>query len=239
MGWFHLLFAIAHAAILVWAVRLYRANAPGALIVALIGAGLVYDNGLLFLGSYIGVGDTLELLSWPRFILHAFFTPFLMLALLYFARAADLPTALKPAMGYITVVAVISGIVLAVVEDLIPLELKPACHNGMIRYTGNLLDTQLCSAEYSPARTGGPPWPSIAANLVAFVVGIRLLSVKRWMWLLTGSVVMFVAASPLFPFERFALVPGNFGEVILQMAFAATAAQALVWKGKDAQAESG
>ena len=238
MGWFHLLFAIAHAIIFVWAVRLYREDAPGSLIVALIGAGLVYDNGLLFLGSYIGVGSTLELLSWPRFILHAFLTPFLMFAVLYYARAAGSSLALKPAMGYVTVVFVTAGVLLAVFEDLIPLELKPACHNGMVRYTGNLIESQLCSADYVAARTGGPPWPSIVANIAAFMVGIRLLRLKRWIWLLAGSIAMFVAASPLFPFETFALAPGNFGEVLLQLAFAATSAQALIWTHEPAASEA-
>ena len=230
MGWLHLSFALVHAFTFVWSVRLYRQNAPGALIVALISAGLVYDNGLLFLGSYIGVGETLAVLSWPRFILHAFLTPFLMLAVLNFARAARSPMAMKPAMFYVTAALVAGGVILAVVEDLIPLELKPACHHGMVRYTGNLLESQLCSPDYVPSRTGGPPWPSIVANIAALMVGIRLLRMKRWIWLMLGSIAMFISASPLFPFETFALVPGNFGEVLLQLSFAATAAQALKWQ---------
>ena len=70
------LYSLAHFAVAVFALRILRRYAaPGALIIAVLSVGLVYDNGIVALGSSIGIGDTLERLSWPRFILHALVTP--------------------------------------------------------------------------------------------------------------------------------------------------------------------
>ena len=82
------LYALAHFAKAVFALRIMRRYAaPGALIIAMLSIGLVYDNGMIALGSFLGIGDTLEALSWPRFIMHALVTPVMIVAIIQIAVA--------------------------------------------------------------------------------------------------------------------------------------------------------
>jgi hypothetical protein len=217
-------YALAHVGVFVWCVSLVsRRHAPGAGIVAMISAGLIYDNLIVALGMTIGAGALLEMLSWPRFALHALLTPFMLVAALQFGAAAGVAWAHDRRSRIAVRVLVVSLIALGVFENLLGLEIAPGCFDGVLRYTSNLYVTHYCTPDQDPLAAGGLPIPSIAGNAFAFAVGFALWRRAGWPWLMLGSLLMFVAAGV--PVSGFGTAPANGGEVLLQVSMAATAAR--------------
>jgi hypothetical protein len=218
------IYVLAHAAIFGWAVHLASHHkAPGAPLVAMIAAGLVYDNLILSLGTTIGAGPLLELLSLPRFAMHALLTPFMMIAVTQIASAAGIRWATSPQWRTGIWVLVVAMILLGVYEHLIGLQIVPACFDGVLRYTANLQPSHFCSMDDVAIQGSGPPIPSIVGNIVTLIVGFALWRRSGWVWLMLGALLMFAAASV--PMSGFGMAPGNAGEVLLQLAFVATVAR--------------
>ncbi len=215
------LYSFTHLIVMLWCLSLLRRHrAPGALLTALIAAGLVYDNGIIALGSSIGVGPILEALNWPRFVLHALVTPFMMIAVTQMAIAGGIRWAAGRPWQIAVWILVIAGMAEGLFGHLLGLDLKPACFNGVVRYTANLNPSQFCSDTQVASQGGGPPIPSIVGNLVTLIIGFALWRRNDWIWLMTGSLVMFVAAA--IPSSGFGLAPGNGGEVVLLLTYAFT-----------------
>ena len=215
------LYSLAHFSTVVFALRILRRySAPGALIIAVLSMGLVYDNGIIALGSSIGMGDTLEALSWPRFILHALITPFMIVAIMQIAVAGGI--------GWVATRAAWTGVWLLTavmigygIYELTILELQPACFSGITRYTSSASAAQFCFAGQESLPGGGAPIPSIVAVFLIMGFGVVLWKRHRWPWFTLGGLQMLLAAAV--PFSQFGLIPGNGGETILQFAFVATA----------------
>ncbi|QDY45557.1 hypothetical protein FK545_09335 [Planococcus glaciei] len=71
-------FTAAYILLLVWALAKQKSwNFMSFICLVLI--GLIYDNGLIAIGKFIGEGPVLENLSLLRFWSHAFLTPMLVL----------------------------------------------------------------------------------------------------------------------------------------------------------------
>jgi len=217
-------FALIHLLLSRWAAGFWRRRgAPGALILAILAAGLFYDNSIIALGSTLGLGSLLETLSWPRFILHAVVTPFLMIATLQIAATAELEWAAmkfwQAAVWIITLVLVAYGIV----YDVLPLELQPACFNDVVRYTSSASPAQFCLPDQVQNPGVGPPIPSIVADFMIIIVGAMLWRRKHLHWMCTGGVLMLLAAA--FPANPFGLAVSNFGEVLLTCTLVMTSAR--------------
>ena len=215
-------YTLAHIAIFVWCVSLVRRyHAPGAGIVAMIAAGLIYDNLIVSLGASIGAGPILQMLSWPRFAMHALLRPFMMIAVLQFAAAAGVGWAKDRRWRIALWVLVVAMIIQGSVAHLIGLETVPACFDGILRYTANLHPSHFCSLDAQATGGGGAPIPAIVGNILTLIVGFSLWRLAGWPWLILGALAMFVAAAV--PMSGFGMAPSNAGEVVLQMANAATA----------------
>ena len=215
------LYSLAHVAVVVFALRiLQRYSAPGALIVAVLSTGLIYDNGIIALGSSIGIGDTLEMLSWPRFILHALVTPFMIIAVVQVAIAGGIQW-LNARAAWTGLWILTAALVGYGVYELMILELQPACIGGITRYTSSASAAQFCFEGQQSLPGGGPPIPSIVSVFLIMGFGAVLWKRHRWPWFALGGLQMLLAAAV--PFSEFGLLPGNGGEVILQFAFVATA----------------
>jgi hypothetical protein len=215
------LYSLAHFSTVVFAVRILRRySAPGAAIIALLSLGLVYDNGLIALGSSIGIGATLETLSWPRFILHALVTPLMIVAVVQIAVAGGVRW-LDSRAAWTGVWLLIAAMIGSGVYELTLLELQPACFSGITRYTSSASPAQFCFEGQQSLAGLGPPIPSILAVFLIIGFGVALWRRKRWPWFGLGGLQMLLAAAV--PFSQFGLIPGNGGEVILQFAFVATA----------------
>ncbi len=217
-------YVLCHAAILVGALYLARVHkAPGAWLVAMIAAGLVYDNAIISLGTTIGIGPLLQTLSWPRFAMHALLTPFMMIAVTQMAVSGGIRWADTTPWRIVVWILVVSMIVLGAFEVLIGLETVPACFDGIIRYTANLYPSHFCEPNQEVVHGSGPPIPSIIGNILTLVVGFALWRHNGWVWLMVGALVMFAAAAV--PFSGFGMAPGNGGEVILLFAYVVTVAR--------------
>lgn len=218
------IYVLAHSIIFVWAVYLFRRyKAPGAPIVAMIAAGLVYDNLIISLGVVLGAGALLELLSFPRFAMHALLTPFMMIAVSQMAGAGGIRWATTRQWQIGIWVLVAAMILLGAFEHLVGLEIVPACFDGVLRYTTNLYPSHFCFAGQEPVTGSGPPIPSIIGNIVTLIIGFGLWRRSGWPWLMLGAIAMFAAAAV--PMRGFGMAPGNGGEVLLQLAFVATVAR--------------
>lgn len=216
-------YVLCHTVTLVSALYLARVHkAPGAWLVAMIAAGLVYDNTIISLGTTIGIGSLLQTLSWPRFAMHALLTPFMMIAVTQIAVSGGTRWAATSQWRVVVWILVVSMMVLGAFEGLIGLKTVPACFDGIIRYTANLYPSHFCDPSQQMTQGSGPPIPSIVGNMLTLFVGFSLWRHQGWGWLMLGSLVMFAAAAV--PISGFGLVPGNGGEVVLLFAYVATIA---------------
>jgi hypothetical protein len=216
-------YAVAHAILMAWGLRLWRRDhAPGAPIIVMIAAGLIYDNFMIAIGATIGAGDLLAALSWPRFALHAICTPFTIIAVWQFANAAEFAWARDRRAWAVVWVFVAAMIALGVQTGLIGLQIHPACYQGILRYSSAVSEAQLCFAGQATAAGHGPPIPSISTGVFALGIGVVLWRGRGWPWLFVGALIMMGAAAV--PTSQFGLGASNGGEVLLLTAYAATAA---------------
>jgi len=214
-------YALTHFALFVWCGLLWKHHrAPGAALVALISAALVYDNTIISIGASIGYGSLLETLSYPRFIMHALLTPFLMIAASQVGAAGGIRWTGSPAWKVFIWLLAGCMLVLGVYDHLLNLRIVPACFDGTVRYTENLYPAQFCFAGQAAVKGAGLPVPSIVANLITLVTGFALWRHTGWIWLMAGALVMFVAAT--ISLRLYGMAPGNGGEVLLMGAYALT-----------------
>lgn len=231
-------YSLAHLATVVFAVHILRRySAPGALIIAVLSAGLVYDNGMIALGSSIGIGDTLEALSWPRFIMHALITPVMIVAVVQIAIAGGIQW-LNARAAWTGVWLLTAAMIGYGIYELTILELQPACFGGITRYTSSASAAQFCFEGQQSLPGIGPPIPSIVAVFLIMGFGAVLWRRQHWPWFALGGLQMLLAAAV--PFSEFGLLPGNGGEVILQFAFVSTAYRlSSGWQRSESPVQSG
>ena len=223
------LFSLAHLAIVIWVIAIWR-DSPlaqvrcASAIVVVVTAGLVYDNAIVGLGAQIGIGSTLYGLSLPRYVLHAFVTPLMLFAIVQLAAAAEIKLAQQSWFRWAAGIVSIALIPVGIEEGLIGLELYPACFEGTVRYSTSVYANQLCSPEQlAVAASGGPPIPAISVTLVSIFMGVLLLLRRRSPWALMGAIIMLAGAG--LPMSVYGPTPGNGAEVILTLSFALTAAR--------------
>jgi len=197
-----LVFAVLAAAQLCLAVtagRHWRAT-PGLLaaVPALVCSALVWDNGVIAVGSLTGAGPLLETMSVPRFVTHALLTPLLVLWSLSAADHAGLLRArrkwVRGAAVGVTVLLVAAG----VLHDVLGLSLRTERWADTLRYVND-----------AASPTG--PLPAIVTGLVVLLTGIVLWRCTGFPWLaLTAAVMVMVSGAA-------AHVPvlGNAGEAVL------------------------
>ncbi len=221
-------FAIAHLAIVIWLVTIWRSSPKAEVrcacaIAAVVTAGLVYDNGLIALGAQIGLGPQLEALSMPRYVLHAFVTPLMLFAMLQLAAAADIKVAQQRWLRWAAAILAIALIPVGIEEVLVGLELYPACFEGTVRYATSSYPNQLCSADQAiVTASGGPPIPAITVVFVVLILGSMILYRRRSPWALLGGMIMLAgAAVPIANGPS----PGNGAEVFFTLSYALTAAR--------------
>ncbi len=193
-----LLYALAHLALFTWAmVLLVRRGSPATVPLLIVTFGLVYDNALLAAGGSIGHGDLLERLSVPRYFMHAFGTPLLMLSALGLMRRVGRDWTRTSLLAALVASLTIAMIAVGVDADLVRLQLQAKAEAGVVSY-GN-------------AGTSGPPIAPIVTILVLIAAGISVWREGGEPWLLLGAVAQFIAAALA---DLFVLA-GNLGELAL------------------------
>lgn len=162
--------------------------------------GLMYDNLILGLGESIGAdSDLLQVLSYPRFYMHALFTPLLIMVGFFLVRDASGVVecwAQKRSALWLFWIVTLWMIGLGIYTDIVQLDLQQV--SDPIRYTN-------ASAKF-------PPVPCIVAILILIGCGVSLYKKQKCPDLLVGSMIMFVLSAA--GGKTFGAVT-NMGEVLL------------------------
>lgn len=207
-------FTALYIALLGWGLFLYRTRTSHSftyfLLVVML--GLIYDNGLLAIGLFIGEGSTLETLNLWRFLGHAFFTPTLVLFALGIGRHAKLQWAKKNVTLYSFLLITITLIVYEITE-IMHQTLQPVVEYGILRYT----------------LVGGHSGPPIMVLIVTFIlllVSFSLFRHTKWNVMLIGVVLMIAGSAIPLPIESGAVT--NTFELIFMTALMMTMSKFLL-----------
>jgi hypothetical protein len=204
----YLLYALGQASLAIWAFRLLRKeHSAAALTLLLPPAAVVYDNLMIALGSYIGAGPLLQVLTVPRFAGHALITPIWIVTAVSFALRAGAFTRRK--RGLTLAAWILYGIM--VVIGLL---------NEVVFYAGELVTEGDVLYYTNIGRLFTPPPPSLTMLLVVLLCGAVVLWHTRWPWMLLGSIP--VLLSQALRTEAAAFVFINSGEVIMSASLVLT-----------------
>ncbi|TNC43776.1 hypothetical protein [Mumia zhuanghuii] len=171
----------------------------------LVTIGLAYDNALLTFGASWGESAALEAASYPRYLMHALFTPLLVLYAARVARRWDV-TGFRSRRSLAIWAGLTTGIVALGLSGEIGMHLTPVTTDGVLSYK------HLDSA---------PPFAEIATITALIVIGIMVARQARRPWILVGAAQMFVVAAAA---ASNAIVT-NLGEILLLTSMALTACE--------------
>ena len=218
-----LLLAVADTVLLAWTVSRWREfRHPLLGLLAFLILALPYDTALVGAGRWIGPGDTLELLSGPRFMLFALSVPLILVINASLAKLAGFRWA-QPRwfIGAVCLLA-IGFLALSWREIVTFPELHPACWADTLRYVPSVLATQACTADQ--AGIGVPvalPAAAVLALPTMVLLGAALWWWRRWPWLFVGSLAGLIFLG--LPTAQVGPVPGFFGDALNMVALVATA----------------
>ena len=203
----YIFYTIAHIILLGWGIRLWRISRSLTLFLILLPiAGLIYDNGVIAIGQFVGEGDTLIVLNQGRYLLHAIITPMLIAASIALAGQAGVGWAKKRAT-HITFGIVTLGLIFMGLSEFRHFVFAPEWFSGTLRYVETAV--------------AGPPIPSIITIIIVAIVGVFIWRAIRWPWLFIGGLIMFVGSA--IPPSVVGPVVGSGGEVVLLTSLLATA----------------
>jgi hypothetical protein len=195
--------------------RAVKVGDVGLLVPVLL--GLVYDNAMLAFGSTLGESALTEALSVPRFVMHALFTPLLIVFAALAADRLDVPgyrsrerLTLWGAVAFVT-------IWIGLIGDLVNLSLEPRYLEGQFGYAHP---------------SAGPPIAEILTVVSLLIIGGSMQRFARWPWVFLGAAQMFVIAA--FFVENGLLA--NIGEMLLLSSMLVTGAEAVRRVGVEREA---
>ena len=202
----YILYTIAHIILLIWGIRLWQMARKVTLFLILLPIlGLIYDNGVIAIGRFVGEGDLLQLLNQGRFLLHAIITPMLIAAAVALADQVGISWAKKriahALSGIVTLALILFGL-----TEFTRFVYAPEWFGNTLRY----VDTAV----------SGPPIPAIVTIIVIMIIGIFIWRVRRWSWLFWGGLIMFVGSA--IPPSVVGPIVGSGVEVVLLASVLAT-----------------
>ncbi|MCM3388293.1 hypothetical protein M3649_09120 [Ureibacillus chungkukjangi] len=176
----YFLLAFGYLGLLIWGLALSKNNLWNLTnVLLLVIVGLVYDNLIIALGKFIGEGEMLKVLSYPRFWLHTLFTPTLILFAWSICYTLDLSWAKKTYWKVSFSFLTIGLILYELLTSVMNLELKANHENGVLNYE---------SIESTS------PVMVIFVTLVLLIAGIILLKKFHFYWLLIGTIIMILGS---------------------------------------------
>lgn len=198
-------FTAAYIGLLVWGLMRQRSwNFMAFIYLVLI--GLIYDNGIISIGNFVGEGPLLENLSLLRFWSHAFLTPALVLFSWGALNCAGVLWAKKKAVFYGALLYTVALIAIEIAMETWGIEIAAVVEYGVLRYT---------SAEPS----SGPPLMVLLVSLVLIITGFVIWKKSGWIWMFAGAIIMTIGSAVPIPVESSAVT--NAFELVLL--------SALVW----------
>lgn len=202
------LFTIAYVLLAIYGLQLLNKYGWKSLsnVLLLVTLGLVWDNGLLTAGNWIGQGEWLETLSRSRFWLHAFLTPLLVLFAWHAACRAGTGWA-KHKLALLLSILLTAGLILyELLTVTMGLELAPERSYGVL--------------SYSDQSTTGPPLMVIVVDIALLIASIVVYRQTKWKWMFIGVVLMTIGSMVPIPIPSSAAT--NAFELILIVSFWAT-----------------
>ncbi|MFE7084123.1 hypothetical protein [Priestia megaterium] len=178
----YFIFTICYLTLLLLSVKLIRKRVVSfyMLFLPLVIVGLLYDNTIISIGSFIGEGDVLLFLSMFRFWFHALFTPTLILFAYELAKLSNIGWAKKAVTKYLFVMSTLALITYEVIETVIQ-------HTEILRQYGIV--------RYTLVGSTGPPLMVIIVALILFCVGVSLFRKKRWSIMMIGVAIMILGSA--------------------------------------------
>jgi len=178
-----------------------------AVLVLIVVYGLAYDNLSIASGAVFGVSETTRLLNVPRYVIHALFTPGMMIAAWGILRWKGVKWAGNRLWHSLVCGLATALILLGSYVDILNLTLVPNETNGVVRYVN---DFHLFR---------GPPIPAVLTIIVVLVLGGVVWRKFKWPWMFVGALLMFFgAAAPVILLQ-------NIGEI----AIAAGLVTTIIW----------
>jgi len=205
-------YAIAQAALAVWAFAMWRTERTAAALTLLLPpAAVVYDNLMIALGSYIGTGPLLEALTVPRFLGHALFTPIWIVTAVAFALRAGAFAGRERTFVVGSWVLYGSMVVIGLINEVISFAGEIVYEGDVVYYT-------------NVGRVFTPPPPSLTMLLVVLVCGAIVAWRTRghWPWMFLGSVPVLLSQAMRTDEVAFVLI--NSSEVVMSLSLVATLA---------------
>jgi len=172
------------------------------LLLLLVIACLMYDNGKSALGVLLGEGQVLKALNILRFVLHVFVTPLVCVLCLQIARDARVPAALHRQAVWVVWALTIALVAVGFMQDLAPMDFVPKTVFGVLTYTHT---------------TAVIPIAAIVMNLFTIATAVLIWRTTGWPFLFITSVLMLLIAA--IPHAYFGMIPGNAGEIIFIYGF--------------------
>lgn len=183
----YFLFTAAYIGLIIWGLSRQRSwNFMSFIYLVLL--GLIYDNGMIALGKFIGEGSLLENLSLLRFWSHALLTPTLVLFSYGALREAGVEWSRKKVVGIAAILYTAALIGIELLLETIGMELTLEKEYGVLRYV---------SAD--PA--SGPPIMVLLVSVVLIAAGAILWKKREWKWMLVGAVVMTIGSAVEIPVD--------------------------------------
>lgn len=194
-----LLLAAVYIGLFIWAlIRQKRWTLMA--FVYLVLFGLIYDNGIIALGRFIGEGALLENLNAMRYWIHALLTPALVLFSLGTLRAAEVEWARKQWALYTAITAFVLLVAIEIWQVTWGAELAPVREYGVLKYA-------------SIEEAAGPPIMILLVSAALLIAGLIVWKKAGWPWMFVGSVIMGIGSGVTIPVESAAVT--NIFELIL------------------------
>lgn len=182
--WFYFFYTIAYVVLLVWGGQglqkhdLFKWTS----VVYLVVLALIYDNGIMAIGKWIGEGNTLENLNLARYWSHGLITPLLVLFSVGTLKESGVRFAQKKWVSLIAVLYTIAAIVVEFVTEISGLELEPEKEFGVLRYV-------------SVEEGSGPPIMILLVTVILLIASAILWKKTKWAVFFIGAVIMTIGSA--------------------------------------------
>ena len=198
----YMLFIFAYIALLIWGLKGVHAQefSKWSSVVYLVVMALIYDNGILAIGHWIGEGALLENFNAVRFWMHAIVTPLLVIYSIGTLRESGVSWANKTWVTILSILYTIAAILIEIVFVTARLQLQVEKEYGVVSY----------SSVESPS---GPPIMILLITLAMLLASGVLGKKTGWAVFFIGVVIMTIGSAV--PFDVVSNAITNLFELIL------------------------
>ncbi|WP_252504479.1 phospholipid phosphatase [Sporosarcina sp. Marseille-Q4943] len=198
----YMLFTFAYMALLIWGLKGIHTQefSKWTSVVYLVIIALIYDNGILAIGHWIGEGAVLENLNVIRYWMHAIITPLLVIFSIGTLRESGVSWAKKTWVTTLSILYTIVAILIEIVTVTADLHLQVEKEYGVVSYT---------FAE----PPSGPPIMILFITLAMLLAGGVLRKKTGWAVFFIGVVIMTIGSA--IPFDVASNAITNLFELIL------------------------